>query len=90
MGSGNSAVYARMTRLATLLGAGPRKQETPLEFGVALADAAPEAGNSASRIAEEYARYRFGRQTETNDERLARWWRFVRNALILRIGRLRR
>jgi len=84
------ASYARMARLARLLGIGPRLQETPIEFGSTLAHVVPEAGSSPARLAEEYARYRFGGQSGESPDRLRSWWRFVRNAMLRRIGRLRR
>jgi transglutaminase-like putative cysteine protease len=82
--------YVKMTRLAGLLGFGPRTGETPDEYGQALAGALPEAGTSVSRITDDYARYRFGRQLPDRTGRPLRLWRFVRNALLRRVGRLRR
>jgi transglutaminase-like putative cysteine protease len=82
--------YVKMTRLASLLGFGLRTAETPNEYGEALAGAVPEAQTSASRIAADYAVYRFGHQNPDSPERPLRLWRFIRNALLRRIGRLRR
>lgn len=85
--------YAKMTRLAALLGFAPRPSETPVEYGKALADAVPEAGSNVARIAQDYTRYRFGRH-DPDHERAApagpRLWRLVRNALLRRLGRLTR
>lgn len=85
--------YAKMTRLATLLGFGPRRSETPVEYGQALAGAVPEAGSNVARIAHDYTRYRFGRHdSEPGRPSPAgpRPWRLVRNALLRRLGRLSR
>jgi transglutaminase-like putative cysteine protease len=82
--------YAKMTRLAGLLGFGPRRGETPDEYGRALATALPEAGTSPSRIAVDYARFRFSRGPASDDDRPLRQWRYVRNALLRKVGRLRR
>jgi transglutaminase-like putative cysteine protease len=82
--------YVKMTRLATLLGFRLRAAETPIEYGEALASAVPEAQTSASRIAADYAVYRFGHLNPDSPERPLRLWRFIRNALLRRVGRLRR
>ncbi len=82
--------YAKMTRLAGWLGFGPKLTETPEEYGRALSSSVPEVRTSILRISAEYAQYRFGRRTDQRAENLLRLWRFVRNALIRRVGRLRR
>jgi transglutaminase-like putative cysteine protease len=82
--------YAKMTRLAGLLGFGLRRSETPGEYGYALGTALPEASGHPGRIAADYARHRFGPPSPDEDDRPLRLWRFVRNALLRRIGRLRR
>ncbi len=82
--------YVKMTRLAGLLGFGLRPSDTPHEYGEALASAVPEAGSSANRIASDYASYRFGHRLPDSADRPLQLWRFVRNALLRRIGRLRR
>ena len=82
--------YAKMTRLAGWLGFGPKTTETPEEYGRSLSGSVPEAGTSIRRISAEYARYRFGRPSEDRGDNVLRLWRFVRNALIRRTGRLRR
>ncbi len=82
--------YVKMSRLAALLGFGVRPSETPAEYGSALSGAVPEASTSTSRIATDYARYRFGHQAPDPDVPSILHWRFVRNALLRRFGRLRR
>lgn len=82
--------YAKMTRLAGLLGFGVRNGETPDEYGRALAGALPRAGASPTRIANDYAQFRFGRGRAEAGDRPILLWRFVRNALLRRIGRLSR
>lgn len=90
--------YAKMTRLAALLGFGPRRSETPGEYGTALASALPEASPSVTRIAGDYARYRFAyrdpyhfaHRDPASADRAPQLWRLVRNALLKRLGRLRR
>lgn len=82
--------YAKMTRLASLLGFAPRRSETPVEYARALSAALPDAGSNVHRIASEYARLRFGHHDPDERDRALRLWRFVRNALLRKIGRLRR
>jgi transglutaminase-like putative cysteine protease len=82
--------YAKMTRLARLVGFGMRPTETPEEYGRALSAAAPETAPSTTRIVSDFARYRFGRAEPEPGDRPIRMWRFVRNALLRRIGRLSR
>ncbi len=82
--------YAKMTRLAGWLGFGPRWFETPDEYGEALAGAIPRVQSSIRRITAAYGRYRFGRRVDPEDERVLVLWRFVRNALLRQVGRLRR
>ncbi|MGH2461772.1 MAG: transglutaminase TgpA family protein [Chloroflexota bacterium] len=82
--------YAKMTRLASWLGFGPRPTETPEEYGRSLGRSVPEAGTSIRRISADYAQYRFSRPSDFRGDQALRVWRFVRNALIRRVGRLRR
>jgi len=83
--------YGKMVRLAGWIGFGVRSGETPEEYGEALAAAMPDVRSSIRRITADYGRYRFGRPVEAppSDAPL-RVWRFVRNALLRRLGRLRR
>jgi transglutaminase-like putative cysteine protease len=85
-----AVAYAKMTRLSGWLGFGPRPAETPVEFGQSLAASIPDVESSIRRIADAYGQYRFGRRTDQQGERVLLMWRFVRNALLRRIGRLRR
>lgn len=82
--------YAKMVRLASWLGFSPFPAETPHEYGHALSGQIPEVRSSVQRIAAEYARYRFGPPRAEQGNGILRLWRFVRNALVRRIGRLRR
>ncbi len=85
-----AVAYAKMTRLAGWLGFGPRWSETPDEYGEALAGAIPRVQSSIRRITAEYGRYRFGRRVDPEGDRVLILWRFVRNALLRHVGRLRR
>lgn len=82
--------YAKMTRLAALAGFGRQPSETPGEYGRALGRVVPEVSSSIERIASEYSQHRFGQQTTAPRVPPTRLWRFVRNALLRHIGRLRR
>jgi transglutaminase-like putative cysteine protease len=82
--------YIKMSRLAAILGFGSRPGETPGEYGEAIAGAVPNASASASQIASEYARYRFGHKPPVLPDRSLFHWHLVRNALLQRLGRLRR
>ncbi|HVC32885.1 MAG TPA: transglutaminaseTgpA domain-containing protein [Chloroflexota bacterium] len=86
----SAVAYAKMTRLAGWLGFGLRSTETPEEYGQALAGALPRVGTSIQRITSAYGEYRFGHHADERGDVVLRLWRFVRNALIRRIGRLRR
>ena len=82
--------YVKMTRLASLLGFVLRPADTPEEYGSALSRAAPEMAVNVQTITREYARYRFGPEHAADNNRPLRLWRFVRNGLLRRIGRLSR
>jgi len=86
----SAVAYAKMLRLAGWLGFGIYPHETPDEYGEALARALPDVRASVRRITAAYARYRFGPPVEERGEGVLRLWRFVRNALLRRIGRLHR
>jgi transglutaminase-like putative cysteine protease len=82
--------YVKMTRLASILGFGFRTAETPTEYGAALSARLPEARSQSGQIADDYARYRFGNQRSDSADYPLRLWTLVRNALLRRLGRLRR
>ena len=82
--------YVKMTRLAAIFGFGFRAAETPTEYGAALSARLAEARSQSSRIADDYARYRFGNQVPDDGEYPIRLWKLVRNALLKQLGRLRR
>lgn len=85
-----AVAYGKMIRLAGWLGFGIRPSETPEEYSQALGATLPRVRSSVQQIAREYARYRFGPPTDAGSDHVLRLWRFVRNALLRRIGRLRR
>jgi transglutaminase-like putative cysteine protease len=81
--------YAKMTRLASLLGFRHRAHDTPREYARTLAAVVPEAGPGANQIAADYARYRFGRHAVDDDQETGQRWRVVRNALLRHARHLR-
>jgi transglutaminase-like putative cysteine protease len=79
------AGYARMARLARLLGRGPREEQTPHEFAAALGAQAPDGAPAIDTLTDAFARARFARPSERTAppaERLAVAWREVRRALL--------
>jgi hypothetical protein len=79
------AGYARMARLARLLGRGPRPEQTPHEFAAALAAGTPRSAAAIEALADAFARTRFARPRErlaTPTARLAEAWHEVRSALL--------
>ena len=83
--------YAKMYRLAYLLGAGPKPNYTPNEFADALASAMPEERSNIGFITRVYIQQQFGRKQPSEDEEqlLIAAWRQVRNRLIRRLLKLR-
>ncbi len=57
-----SRVYDRMCSLASMVGLGPRPQQTPLEFAAELAVEFPEQAKSLDDIVRAYVEDRFGRR----------------------------
>jgi transglutaminase-like putative cysteine protease len=55
-----SGVWRRLRMLATLAGVRPQPHETPIEFGLRLGQAIPEAATSARELAERYAIVAYG------------------------------
>jgi len=79
------AGYARMARLARLLGRGPRAEQTPHEFAAELSARTPRGAAAIATLADAFARARFARPRErlaASTERLAAAWREVRRALL--------
>jgi transglutaminase-like putative cysteine protease len=79
------AGYARMARLARLLGRGPRAEQTPHEFAAELSARMPRGAAAIATLADAFARSRFARPAErlvASTERLAEAWREVRRALL--------
>jgi transglutaminase-like putative cysteine protease len=79
------AGYARMARLAGLLGRGPRAGQTPVEFALAAVAGRPRAAAAARLLADAYVESRWGARTPSiRADELAGAWRTVRGALLLR------
>lgn len=57
-----SRAYARMCSLAAMVGAGPRPEQTPLEFAARLAGEFPEQAEALDDIVKAYVENRFGRK----------------------------
>jgi transglutaminase-like putative cysteine protease len=79
------AGYARMSRLARLLGRGRRPEQTPHEFAAALAARTPRSVAAIEALTDAFARARFARPVErltAPTARLAEAWREVRGALL--------
>ncbi len=55
-------VYARLGRLASIVGLGPKPQQTPLEFTAMLAAEFPEQVKNLDNIVRAYTENRFGRR----------------------------
>lgn len=73
-------LYARMSRLAGLLRAGPRPGQTPLEWAGLLAARSPGDGAAVMGLTALYLRQRYGRQQLAREELVAarRSWRALR------------
>jgi len=89
-----SRAYARMCSLASMVGLGPRPQQTPLEFAAGLAVEFPEQAKALDNIARAYVENRFGRREgkpglfEEAEVLKARCG--VYNSLLQRLGPVRR
>jgi transglutaminase-like putative cysteine protease len=85
------AGYARMVRLARLLGRGPGPERTPAEFAAALARRHPGAGEAPRLLADAFVESRWaGRTPPVRPDALGAAWRRVRAAILtdlLRPGR---
>ncbi len=57
-----SRAYARMCSLASMVGLGPRPQQTPLEFAAELAVEFPEQAKALDALVGAYVENRFGRR----------------------------
>ena len=82
--------YARMSRIAVLMGMRRRPNETVMEFASILGDRTASAQKHASLIAMEYQKQVYSNSIEMRDEdrelpkRLERAWRGVARALLTR------
>ena len=76
--------YARVTRLAALLGAGRPAHYTPSEYAALLSETVPSSTRDVARIFARYEAWVYGRADVTLDEEreLERGWRRVRGALV--------
>jgi hypothetical protein len=71
--SGNAAgVYAKMCRLASLVGTGPVATETPLEYCGRLAIAFPDGATAIGSIGELYTESRFSARKDLGEAQLVR------------------
>ncbi|OGO39958.1 MAG: hypothetical protein A2147_04630 [Chloroflexi bacterium RBG_16_57_8] len=71
--SGNApGVYAKMCRLASLVGTGPVVTETPLEYCGRLAGAFPDGATAIGSIGELYTEARFSPRKDLGDAQLVR------------------
>jgi transglutaminase-like putative cysteine protease len=77
------AAYARMARLATLLGRPPRAAQTPREFADSLSPLLGPASTSAATLADAYVASRWSRAgAAIPPDRLDLAWRQVRGAML--------
>ena len=85
-------LYGKMTRLGWLAGAGRRANQTPIEYGERIAQAAPDAAEGARKIASAYARARYGEREPSDGEReeIEVAWRGARLAIARRVFRMER
>ena len=80
--------FARLTRLATWLGHGPRPSDTPDEYGVRLARVVPQRSADIDAIVDAYVHERFGRQAVVERARALRdAWARLRRTMILAVRR---
>src|SRR5579875_299340 len=81
-------VWRRLSMLATLAGVRPRPHETPLEFGLRLGQAIPEAAKPARELAERYAVVAYGPRQMATTARPAvlAAWAELRPILLRHVG----
>jgi transglutaminase-like putative cysteine protease len=72
MSASASGVYAKMCRLASMIGAGPDLAETPWEYSQRLAASFPEASDSIGNIIEIYSEASFSPRKELGAEQMER------------------
>ena len=80
-------LYAKLTRLGWLAGAGHRPNQTPLEYGAQIGQLVPNTGEDAMRIAYAFAAVRYG-SVEPDDEgqtELSNAWKAIRFSLLRRV-----
>jgi hypothetical protein len=86
--------YVNMCRLASMVGLAPIPQQTPLEFAGSLATALPEQAEALDYITHSYLDSRYGgrgdRPAMAEEAEILKARRLVYNALIQRLGPLRR
>ena len=77
--------YARLSRLARLLGYGPGPVQTPYEYGERLVPLVPNREGRLQAIVAAFVSYRFGRKQFTSEdaERLDHHWQAIRGRMLL-------
>ena len=80
-------LYAKMTRLGWLAGAGRRPHQTPLEYGRRIGQLVPSASDGAMTIAFAFAAARYGSADMDDDalDELSDAWRSIRFGLARRV-----
>jgi|GEM_PF-3132554 len=85
---GPVVAYVKMTRLATLLGVGPKGTQTPREYARALSQALPDASDAIDGIADQYEEQVFGRPAARSGGDVTNLWLRFRSQFVRRISRL--
>lgn len=81
-------VYAKMCRLSSLAGLGPRSQQTPLEYARALSLSLPSQSASISLIAQAYIETQYSSRkflSYMEQEPINKAWRSLRGSLIKQV-----
>ncbi len=82
------AVYAKMCRLSSLAGLGPRTQQTPLEYSRVLSHSLPSQSASISLITEAYIETQYSSRkflSYMEQEPVNKAWRSLRGSLIRQV-----
>ncbi len=85
-----TAVYARMCRLSSLAGLGPRPEQTPSEYSGSLSRSLPSQSDSIGLITQAYIKAKYSSHKFldfSEQERVNRAWRSIRGPLVRRIFR---
>ncbi len=78
--------YEKLCRLAIVANLGPKRSQTPSEYGDSLSQQLPTLRRDISAVINTYIRERFGQKTLTSEEKKAydASWKAIRNALLLK------